>query len=68
MLNEIATDLYRRITQNESVGKLILPASDTQENITPSQASITNVEKLKRLSDDDPDWMIPPPFFSYGLE
>lgn len=68
MLNEIATDLYRRIAQNESVGKLILPASDTQGNITPSQASITPAENLHRLYEGDPDWMVPPPFVFYGLE
>jgi len=68
MLNEIATDLYRRLTQNELVGQIISPVSDTQKSAIPSLASITNVENFSSLSEDDPDWMVSPPFVFYGLE
>lgn len=65
MLNEIATELYRQLTQSDSVSQLILLTRNALTNPDSSPEVNLSAEKLDRITVDDPDWMAPPPFFSY---
>lgn len=67
MLNEIATELYRRVTQSDLVRQSILDSRNGQKSSDSLLLPNPYTENLYRINADDPDWMIPPPNLSYKL-
>lgn len=68
MLNEIANNLYHRLSSNDSEEAFIVPANNRLQPPALSSTSDLPAASLDRITTGDPDWMVPPPMPAYGVE